>query len=97
MDDSFFRRPGEPLQVALNVVVLNLADISTADQSYNMRLELWVAWALTKDEVVSYIKDPDNWKPIYHPRPTPWTINIEEENMMEFMVWAHDPSVSVAR
>ena len=85
MDDSFYHKVGDELLVGLNVVVLNLADIDTAHLSYRMRLELWVCWALTKSDVESYMEDPNNWTPTNHPKPAPWTIDIDEMNMMPFL------------
>ena len=66
-------------------MVLNLADIQTSTMSYRMRLEIWCAWPLTKEEVESYVKDPDNWKPRIRPDPVPWTISIEDIHKMPFL------------
>jgi len=85
MDDSFFHKEGDPYHVCMNVVVLSLADIDTQSLSYRMRLELWVAWPLTRKEVNSYIEDKKNWEPLIHPDPVPWTISIEEINKMPFL------------
>ena len=84
-NDSFFHQAGQPIKIAMNVVVLNLADINTASMSYRMKLEIWVAWPLTKEEVISYYENPDEWKPYIHPEPTPWTITIEEIEKMKFL------------
>ena len=84
-NESMFYQPGEPLLIAMNVVVLNLADINTATMSYKMKLEIWAAWPLTEDEVKSYYENPDEWKPYIHPEPTPWTITIEEIEKMKFL------------
>ena len=83
--DSYFYQYGELLQIAMNVVVLNLADIDTATMSYRMKLEIWVAWPLTEEEVISYYENPDEWKPYIHPDPTPWTITIEKSEKMKFL------------
>jgi hypothetical protein len=85
MPDSAYYDPNEQMKVALNVVVLNLADISTANLCYNMRLELWVAWPLTKEELKSYIENPDSFRPNVHPEPVPWTISIESNQKMKFL------------
>lgn len=85
MDDSYFCDDINHVQVACNVVVLNLADIETSNMSYRMRLEMWVAWPLTKDDVKRYINDRENWKPTIHPDPVPWTITIEQINKMPFL------------
>jgi hypothetical protein len=85
LPDSAYYNPKDIMRVALNVVVLNLADISTNELSYKMRLELWVAWPLTEAEVIKYIENPFEWIPNIHPDPIPWTINIEEINKMPFL------------
>ena len=82
---NYFYQNGDKLEVAMNVVVLNLADIDTATMSYRMKLEIWVAWPLTKDEVKNYYLNPDEWKPQIHPDPTPWTITIEKSEKMKFL------------
>ena len=84
-DESFFYKNGELLQVACNVVVLNLADIDTASMSYRMKLEIWVAWPLTEDEVKSYYENPNDWKPYIHTDQTQWTITIEDSHKMQFL------------
>ena len=85
IEDSHFCDDINHVKVACNVVVLNLADIQTASMSYKMRLELWVAWPLTKEDVFNYVKDRANWRPTIHPEPTPWTISTEEINKMTFL------------
>ena len=85
LDDSFFYKEGEVLEVGLNVVVLNLADIETEKFSYRMRLELWVCWPLSKIDLDNYINDPYNWVPTLHPQPAPWTIDIDDSSMMPFL------------
>jgi hypothetical protein len=93
LDDSYFRSPDEKcLEVNMNVVVTNLCDIDTLNQSYLMRAELWVAWPLLKEEAVAYIKDPDEWKPVLHPRPSPWTVSIDSQ---DFMIFPSDRSIQV--
>ena len=67
------------------MVVLNLADIETSSMSYRMRLEMWVAWPLTKDDAIRYIKNRDTWRPTIHPDPVPWTITIEDIGKMPFL------------
>ena len=39
-NESFFHQAGQPIKIAMNVVVLNLADINTASMSYRMKLEM---------------------------------------------------------
>jgi hypothetical protein len=85
LDKSFYRDPNETcLMVNMNVVVLNLCDIDTLSQSYVMKAELWVAWPLLEEEAISYCRNPDEWKPILHPMPTPWTVSIDEYDPMIF-------------
>jgi hypothetical protein len=95
MPDSFFCEDINHVKVACNVVVLNLADIETSSMSYRMRLEMWVAWPLTKEEVYKYVTDRENWKPKIHPDPVPWTITIRyHENA--FFIGIHYSSVHMA-
>jgi len=85
LDDSYFRQPDDKcLYVNMNVVVLNLCDIDTLNQSYIMKAELWVAWPLLKTEAISFIKNPDEFKPVLHPSPTPWTVSIDSSDLMIF-------------
>ena len=78
-------QPGQPIQIAMNVVLANLADIDTAKMSYRMKLDIWVAWPLTESEVKSYYTNPDVWKPFLHPEPVPATISIESSEKMKFL------------
>ena len=83
---NFYKpQPGQPIQIAINVVVVNLADIDTAKMSYRMKLDMWVAWPLTESEVKSYYTNPDEWKPFIRPEPVPATISIESSEKMKFL------------
>lgn len=93
LDDSYFQAEDDyNYKIGINVVVLSVCDIQTTSQSWQMRLEIWTCWPLTKKEGIAYghaiqAEKEDgkfDWEPRIHPIPAPWTIEISDACPMLF-------------